>query len=285
LEVQYCIITVDWSGAADTPTQRRKIWRCTAVGTSHSLYVEALENGLTREETIARVIQKAQERQPLLVGLDFAFSFPHGYVARQLGKDRETWNDIVAWCAREGERVLRECPPPFWGRAGSRRPAPRDLPRFGLRALLRETERCIGTAKPVFQIAGPGAVGTGALRGIPWLAVLREAGFAIWPFDRPTEGRPIVVEIYPRLFTPRVRKSHAQERTAYLRRLRAEQRIHLPTDLLERAAATDDGFDALAAVAGVWRTLRRGGFPRFPDSFYDDPIVQIEGWMWGVPPR
>ena len=37
--------------------------------------------------------------------------------------------------------------------------------------------------KSIFQLAGPGAVGPGSLRGMPLLTTLRDRGFAVWPFD------------------------------------------------------------------------------------------------------
>src|SRR5205085_2351508 len=56
---------------------------------------------------------------------------------------------------------------------------------------------CGGRPKSVFQLVGAGQVGTGSLRGIPFLPRLRER-FAIWPFDEPR--LPLVVEVYPRLY-------------------------------------------------------------------------------------
>jgi hypothetical protein len=50
-------------------------------------------------------------------------------------------------------------------------------------------------AKSTFQTNGNGTVGTGSIRGMPYLAVLRAAGFAIWPFD--AAASRTVVEIYP----------------------------------------------------------------------------------------
>lgn len=80
---------------------------------------------------------------------------------------------------------------------------------------LRRTDReapAIGGIRPksVFQIGGAGAVGTGSLRGMPILKRLRDAGFAVWPFDAPRW--PCVVEIYPRLLTGAVNKGSAGAR-------------------------------------------------------------------------
>ena len=83
--------------------------------------------------------------------------------------------------ARDGERWLAECNPPFWGRPGRPRP---ELP-----AHLRVTEAAIapyGGVRPksTFQVGGNGSVGTGSIRGWPIVgAAPRSEGFAIWPFD------------------------------------------------------------------------------------------------------
>lgn len=62
--------------------------------------------------------------------------------------------------------------------------------------------------KSVFQLVGAGQVGRGSLYGMQALHRLAAAGFRIWPFDPP--GRPLVVEIFPRLLTRAVVKSNAQ---------------------------------------------------------------------------
>jgi aminopeptidase YwaD len=278
------IIALDWSGAADERSQRRKIWRCLARSEEDRLRVVGLESRMTRREVVAQLVETVGEGERLLVGLDFAFSLPHGYVAQLGDSPAESWEDVVAWCTEEGEEVLTECPPPFWGRARTRKPSAGELPRFGLGSLWRKVERAAAPAKSVFQISGPGAVGSGALRGIPLLAQLREAGFAVWPFDRPAEGQSAVVEIYPRLFARAVRKSSARERRDHLAALVAQGDVLVPEEAIEQAASNDDAFDALVSVAGMWRALRAGGFGRYGDEFYVDPAVRTEGWIWGLGP-
>ena len=51
--------------------------------------------------------------------------------------------------------------------------------------------------KSIFQLAGPGTVGPGSLRGMPVLRRFRDAGWAVWPFDDPAART--VVELYPAL--------------------------------------------------------------------------------------
>lgn len=194
---------------------------------------------------------------------------------------------MVDFCCREGEAILRECPPPFWGRKGTRKPPQEDWARFGLQSLWRETDTRTGTAKSVFQIAGAGQVGPGALRGIPLLRDLQEAGFIVWPFDgAPRECQSVVVEIYPRLFSPGVRKSDRQVREEHIAALCKDTALTVPPALQERAAASDDAFDAFISAVGMWRELRGvgRGFGQYVADFYTDPLVRSEGWIWGVSP-
>jgi hypothetical protein len=88
--------------------------------------------------------------------------------------------------SREAETWLADPQPPFWR---TRKPA-------GQAGFRRTELECGGRPKSVFQLVGAGQVGTGSLRGMPFLPRLRER-FAIWPFDEPR--LPLLVEIYPRL--------------------------------------------------------------------------------------
>jgi hypothetical protein len=48
----------------------------------------------------------------------------------------------------------------------------------------RETGSVAGSRpKSVFQVDGAGTVGTGSLRGMPFLLQLEEAGFNVWPLE------------------------------------------------------------------------------------------------------
>ena len=105
----------------------------------------------------------------------------------------------------------RECNPPFWGRAGRKKP---DLPEH-----FRVTESAIAAVggilpKSTFQVGGAGSVGSGSIRAFAVLAQLRDAGFAIWPFDE--ARRPMVVEVWPRACTGPVVKSDWTARGRYV---------------------------------------------------------------------
>jgi hypothetical protein len=170
--------------------------------------------------------------------------------------------DLVA---RHGEEWLGACQPPFWGRPGMKRPA--------LVEHFRRTEaRCTPTKgtrpKSVFQIGGAGAVGTGSMRGMPFLAELRRSGFSVWPFDDATT--PLVVEIYPRVLTGPIRKSSAVERTAHLRA------YPIPAGLRTLAEQSEDAFDAavsalvMAEHVQALHALKRT----------TDPFEVVEGSIW-----
>lgn len=246
---------VDWSGAKNP---KGKIW-----------LAEVRANALhhlgplgTREAAVAHIAGYLEAGRSAVVGLDFSFSFP-AWFCDQLGVTSgvDVWREAAA----HGESWLEACAPPFWGRPGKRRPA--------LPAHLRRTEALVGAAltikpKSTFQIGGAGAVGTGSIRGMPYLAELRRAGCAVWPFDPP--GRVTVVEVYPRALTGEVTKSLAVARRAYLRRLpwrmsEAQRRL---------AGASEDAFDAAVSalvLADRWSAL--GSQPR-------DRVTQMEGQIW-----
>ena len=123
--------------------------------------------------------------------------------------------------------------------------------------------------KSVFQIGGAGAVGTGSLRGMPILKRLREAGFAVWPFD---EARfPLVVEIYPRVLTGPVRKGSADGRREYL----DANHPGLRDETREAAVRSDDAFDAL--VSALVMAEHERDFPSLPAL---DGAQWLEGVIW-----
>jgi hypothetical protein len=242
------------------------------------------------------LIAMARETPRMVVGFDFCFSFPEWFV-RECGAASavEFW-ELVA--GGHGERWLAaECADGrFWGRAGAGRGGKRPAEFSGellhrmlratdidckLAALIPEVERAArvrGIApKSVFQIGGAGAVGTASLRGMAVLKHLREAGFAMWPFDAP-DGRPMVVEMYTRLNTGAVRKSNALARATYLKKKCAEDAAYatLPRRVMEKARGSEDAFDAL--VSCMVMTARRGDFARLGTP--KDSAYKVEGWTW-----
>ena len=215
-------VAVDWSGAR--AGERRRIWLAEAVEGR----IVRIECGRSREEVVAHLLEEAARDPDLVVGLDFAFSLPEWFL-RASGVDEVAG----AWelVAREGETWLADPQPPFW--------RTRKAPGDGFR---RTELECGGRPKSVFQLVGAGQVGTGSLRGMPFLPKLREH-FAIWPFDEPR--LPLLVEIYPSLYSG--------ERDGYRN---------------EHARDAAASALALSRWAGDWRRLPR------------DPEYALEGRIW-----
>ena len=261
------VIAVDWSGAK--AGAKHKIWLAEVCGGR----LKRLESGRNRRELVDHLIVEAARDPDMVVGLDFAFSFPRWFAEKRPEMQVE---DVWDLAARQGEDWLRDCPHPFWGKPGRPRS---DLPEHHHH--LRRTERRAAEAKgaipkSVFQIGGAGAVGTGSIRGMPHLGKLRTAGFAIWPFHDPNAqlgiGRPLVIEIYPRLLTGSVNRSDFCERRAHLA---AECSPEIGGGLACKAASSEDAFDAAVSAVVMSRHVKDSALTQS-----DDPVELIEGAIW-----
>lgn len=243
------VIAVDWSGALQG--SERHIW----LAEVRAEGLVRLECGRSREELCEHLIQTAQEEPRLLVGLDFAFSFPAWFL-QQLGvhSARELWARVE----RDGEAWMAACQPPFWGRRG--RPRPNLDPSQGAWRHAETEALPIRGIRPksVFQIGGAGSVGTGSLRGMPQLLKLARAGYSVWPFD--PHSLPVVVEIYPRALTGPVHKSRAHQRALYL----ANHWPQLPATWRDAAHSSEDAFDA--AISALALYAARAQFPPPPSA-------------------
>lgn len=251
-------IAVDWSGAKSG--ERRKLW----LAEARSGRVERLEDGRTRAELVTHLVELARELPALVVGLDFAFSFPEWFLReRGCRSARDAWE----LAAREGEDWLARRPHPFWGGSGSRR---RALPQ-PFRRTEQDALPIAGIQpKSVFQVLGAGTVGTGSIRGMPFLAELQDAGFAVWPFDG--AARRTIVEIYPRYLTRAVDKSKLVGRNVWI----ANHSHGQDRALERRAASSEDAFDAFASAIAMTRHAR--AFARLEPA--RDERERLEGRIW-----
>lgn len=249
-------IAVDWSGSKDERGQLTGIWLAEAESGS----LVRLRNGLTRKEAIAMLVKEIASGDAVIIGLDFAFSFPKWYLKwRKLGSVRDLW-DLAA---KEGEKWLGSDTWPFWGRSGEYQRRPENLK---VHCQFRQTERDHKRSQPksVFQVSGVGAVGTGTIRGLPALVELQEAGAAIWPFDDPETGRANVVEIFPRLFygtavTKVMSVRGRDSRKNYLATSYAHVARHWRDVMIGSPDAFDAGVSALvmSACAADFHSLKR----------------------------
>ena len=254
-------VAVDWSGAVRGV--RKKLW----LAEARDGRLVRLECGRDRDEVVGHLLGFAKHGRELVVGLDFAFSFPEWFLRwRGVAEARGLWS----LAARHGEEWLSECAYPFWGKKGKRKPTPGQTPSL-FRRMESEHLPVRGIApKSVFQIGGAGAVGTGSLRGMPSLTRMQDEGFAIWPFD--AARLPLVFEIYPRLLTGRVTKSSAVARRLYLAQRFADQ----DRSLLRVAAAGEDAFDA--AISALAMCASADSIARLPVE--SDETYRLEGRIW-----
>ena len=268
------IVAIDWSGAR-TGAERRI--RLAEARRSHAGAVELLrvEGDRDRDRVVDHLLDLSRAEPDLVAGFDFAFGFPTWFLeARACRTGPDGW----ALAEREGESWLAECPDPFWGRPGRPRP---DLP-----AHLRDTEREVAAVggispKSVFQVGGAGSVGTGSIRGMPYLRRLRDAGWRIWPFDDPEPGVPLAVEIWPRVLTGPVRKSRRADRAAWVDATAVDVfGTHVPDRLRDAVLESEDAFDAAASAIG----MVRGGLDRAAPAPVVDPVRRREGAIWIPPP-
>ena len=253
------VIAVDWSGAKTGA--KHKIW----LAEVRAGRLTRLESGRDGRETVEHLIAAAARDPDMVVGLDFAFSFPRWF-AEGLGamSVEEVW-DVVT---KQGEEWLCDCPPPFFGKRGSRRPKHRELFRL---TETRASEQTDASPKSVFQIGGGGQVGTGSIRGMPCLAKLRNReGFSIWPFHE--VRTPLVIEIYPRLLTGRVTKADFDKRVEYLGKRFPE----IDSALAGKAACSEDAFDAAVSALVMSRHVEEIGAL----TASRDPTELIEGRIW-----
>jgi len=216
------------------------------------------------------LIAAAKQTPSLVAGLDFAFSYPAWFIRQQGCNSAEEFWRLTA--GGKGEQWLGECSRPFWGRPRRRCPSDHRAPEWkGFRRTDRELNIAAIRPKSPFQIGGAGAVGTGSLRGIPILHRLRQAGFSIWPF---TPFRmPVVLEIYPRLFTGAGNKSRHEFRAAHLNQLRYGS---LPEDALAEARNSEDAFDALCSVFGMQAHAEQLASLHQATG----PVENLEGKIW-----
>lgn len=261
-------IAVDWSGARDT---RKKIW----LAKAKDRRITELENCRTREDAIESVLTAknaaAGRGEDLVVGLDFAFSFPAWFLDR---KGCESAVDFWQLAENEGDRwVADPLDSPFYthGRWGDHARNDRHI-IYAQHPEYRRTEEEIVGRRPasVFRLFGQQQVGKASLKGMPQLLKLREKGFRIWPFDRPR--LPLVVEIYPRVFYGNIVKTRCSERDRWLKKEKVRFRRQRDRD---KAVDSDDAFDA--AVSAWFMSLREEELRNLGEV--DEPF-DLEGKIW-----
>ena len=286
---------IAWKKTRSAPQQRPVKAGVTCVGVHWvqprrvvpgSWWIVALSDG---SDTVVEVDLTSSEvvdyltslEVPTVAGLAFCFSAPQSFVERNPG---ETIEDLWRWCSGvAGDDDLAKIPPdlpkPFRHVEHLRRPDESDSVHF------RKTERDIAKellVEPasIFDIGGEGSVGALAIKGMPMLAALRDAGAAIWPIDPPLLDDGLTcVEIFPRaVWTslypaeyPRSKKN-VMRRWNFIADLR-DHRVNITSSRAKEIAADERAFDALLTA---WALRRYAGTLRFED----DAVAAIEGKIW-----
>jgi precorrin-8X/cobalt-precorrin-8 methylmutase len=213
------VIVVDWSAAARPATGADSIWFCVHDTASDRLIT--LRNVATRHAAAIELTEvlRHHPRSRILVGFDFAFGYPEGFVAAAgLAGDHPwlaTWDHLGATVTDSVDNrnnrfavasalnaAISPGVGPFWGVGSATHIttslSPTKAPGFphstatGPLAETRLTERAVFRSgrRPfsVWQLNGAGSVGGQTLTGIPVVRSLRNhpvmAGrAAVWPFD------------------------------------------------------------------------------------------------------
>ena len=255
-------IAVDWSGAKIGASQRNKIW----LAEAEEGQLTRLEHGRNREQACRELVAVIRSGGDVVIGLDFAFSYPEWFLRR---RRLHCVNELWELAKSEGEEWLERKPYPFWGGGKSTKPAMK-----ASHTEYRETDeeyRSLGyPAQSTFKLNLPGAVGTGTVRGLPFLLMLQDSGAAIWPFEKP--GRSTVVEIYPRLlYGNNVKKAERQSRSVYLSRCFG----NLNSSDSQKMKESDDAFDA-----GISALVMSANADTFAQLEPATGAKKLEGEIW-----
>ncbi|WP_164479143.1 DUF429 domain-containing protein [Nakamurella antarctica] len=283
------VVGIDWSGAAVAQERPSlKIWVAVVQAGILLRLFPTSRNG-AREA----LQEMASETSDLIIGFDFAFGYPAWYAREHLlvNSARELWRlaraDRALLAATPGDprRSIPVGSWPFW-RAGTPRPT-------GNPEIWRECDRHlraqhdVHSLSSVFQFVGASQVGPATLAGMATLADLADDGFAIWPFDAPATGQPLVAEVWPRLAARDVVKSDPAARLRWV-----DSALHKPNaaagsvipnpDHRALILASDDAFDAVAAA--LWldslpAVANHSVWPRLAEL---PAAAQLEGWVLGV---
>ncbi|OSQ51032.1 molybdopterin-binding protein [Marivita geojedonensis] len=259
------IAIVDWSAGKRAPAQPSKdaIW----IGVVRAGDEQApvyCRSRVEAEEWLSGFIEaEAQAGRRVLIGFDFPFGYPRGFVRHVTGSNDPLafWDWLEARItdseAGENNRFdvaseinrLFDGPGPFWGK-----PLEDGWPDIPYRKagisyeLCAERRACDLAAKAsssCFQLFFNPTVGSQVLMGLPMLARLRRrAGVSVWPFEDWSDAQIVLTEIWPGLIEPAVKEAQGDEiRDAAQVRLLSRALAGLSAERLQTMLA-DHGSDA-----------------------------------------
>lgn len=252
-------IGIDYSGA-ETPTSSLKGLRV-YMADRETLPIEVQPPPSPRKYWTRRgiaewLVERLQEDQLTIVGIDHGFSFPLRYFeVHHLLPDWPTFlDDFQHHWPTDGDNIYVD-----FVRDGLRG---NGADRMGNTRWRRLTEERAGSAKSVFHFDVPGSVAKSTHSGIPWLRYLRQnLGDKIhfWPFDgwEIPPGRSAIVEVYPSLWS----RSFPRE------------------------VRNQDQHDAYSVAAWLRQADLDGSITKFLSPALtpaERTLAQVEGWILGV---
>jgi hypothetical protein len=281
-------IAIDWSGAA-----RGYDGIAVAIcrgGRSAPKLIPPPRVRWTRLEIAEWLKRRLESGQRLLIGFDFAFSFPYencGYLGGQAQGIDDTfalWRLIEAksggdsdfGCAHFiGDPTFAQL---FWT-AGPR-------PKEWVERKRRTEHACAESTKTrpdtLYKLLHSKQVGKASITGMRVLHHLRSCRadcVAIWPFETPHAS--VIVEIYPTMFRKRATGSVAKLRSPADLNVALAALDSNPIPNVRGIRLSDHETDALISAAGLRSIARNPELWTSPEL--TSPRVRREGWIFGIP--
>jgi hypothetical protein len=251
---------VDYSGAAtaDDRLPGLRIYHATETQEPREVEPHSLGvNHWSRRALTGWLSTVLSRSEPVLLGIDHAFSFPKAYF--------ETYSLPPDW-SRFLEDFCRHWPtnqPGVTVESIRRSIASASSSRTGNSRWRRLTDRRAGGAKSPFHFDVPGSVAKSTHAGLPWLLHLRTTvgdRIHFWPFDgwSPPPGHHVIAEVYPSLWKE-------------------------PSPNARRTPDQQDAYAACRWLQAADQTERLEAYLRPPLTLDELLLAQIEGWILGVP--
>jgi hypothetical protein len=281
-------IAIDWSGAARS-YDGIAVAMCRG-GQSAPKLIPSMRSRWTRLEIAEWLKRRLDGTRRLLIGFDFAFSFPYencGYLGGQAKGIDDTfalWELIDARSSGDADFGCAHFigdpnfAPLFWS-AGSR-------PKEWVERKRRTEHACAEstTMRPdtLYKLLHSKQVGKASITGMRVLHHVRSCrpdSVAIWPFETPRTSA--IVEIYPTIFRKRAMGSIAKVRSPADLNVALEALDSNPMPNARGFRVSDHETDALISAAGL-RCIARN--PEvWKSAELTSPRVRREGWIFGIP--
>ena len=291
---------IDWSGAKAKSHAGLQLAHATP-GTGAPLRVSPpLSKYWSRQQVsdyLIEIAENAKGKDPVLVGIDFAFAHPFADKHSYFPENDLSPVDVVSLWAMIDQ--VNAGQPDLYGGAMFRHAIWGDYylapPHYQARhyaSRRRVTEIAARTAgrspSPTFKAVGADNVSTGSLAGMRMLHQLKQylgARLSVWPFDAIIAGQTnlVLVEIFPSFYFYRLGMVPAKKAAAdpaFLNQALAGYGSDgVPADF--RAMGHDaDEADAIIAAAALRHFSTASSFCLSPDI---NVAAQQEGWIYGVP--